>query len=443
MNRKNFEKIFVALLRKQSGSCHDDIETSQHCPDENAVVAYLEGQLPPEVRKSFERHASSCSRCQEELAGLLQFGEPLTENFHQISRSTQNSRILIGMTSILKSFQTWGFRPALAVLLITIVSGYIGYKIYLQKGPAIRPELDQLLTRSNESPSASPQSSAAIPQEAAQAPIEVHAPNSAKVPPNQTIVAPRPSLGAAAEPTDVKRVAQAARGQETVNATPAEPRAAPPELSDKEREAKTEAKIPHHDRPRDDFFATVPAPGPQKDKQTSQAMGAMQKAEELRTPPQDLPVAGRSAFSASHDNALTMKSNSPEAVKPGQSSSDEGKQTEASGGPVAFEKKAKGMLSPALARLDSNEPASLPDGFRIIAGNKTFVLRDHVWTDLSITDTDPHNRVFLSRTSSNYPTLVKPLAAYQKLLSRPEDVLVLYEGKVYWISSRSEPLDKH
>ena len=74
MNRKDFDKAFEVVLKKYLGSGSNSLETVQHCPDENIITAYMEGQLPAEVKASFEKHASRCSRCQEELAVLLQTG---------------------------------------------------------------------------------------------------------------------------------------------------------------------------------------------------------------------------------------------------------------------------------------------------------------------------------------------------------------------------------
>jgi hypothetical protein len=443
MNRKDFDKDFESLLKRHLGSRPNGIETAQHCPDENAVIAYLEGQLPPEVKKSFERHASHCSRCQEELAALLQTEMPLAENSHQASGSIRASRILNGIAATLRNFQIWGFKPALAVLLITIISGYIGYEVYLQKGPASRHELDQLMTRSNESPSARPQSSAELRKDVAQAPGEAPPSKSAEVPSSPAIAAPRLRLGGTAESTGAEHIAQAEKAPETAISTLVGTPGGPTGVSDNEKDTKTEMKILTPEESRKESFAPVIVSEPLPHKQDPQAMAAIQKAGEASTPTRNLAVAGRSAYPESQDNSRALKTNSLKGVTTGQSNSDEAKVTEAAGAPVEFGKRAKGTFSSARAKLDSRETPSLPEGSRLEAGDKIFVLRDHVWNDLSIADADSYNQVFISRNSSNYPELVKPLAAYQKLLSRPEDVLVLHGGKIYRISSRSEPPEKN
>jgi hypothetical protein len=73
---------------------------------------------------------------------------------------------------------------------------------------------------------------------------------------------------------------------------------------------------------------------------------------------------------------------------------------------------------------------------RLRADGKTFELRNDVWTDLSIKESEAGQvDVTIYKDSSDYQQQVKPLSAYNSVLSRYEDCLVEHEGKIYLVKS--------
>src|SRR5262249_47544201 len=73
---------------------------------------------------------------------------------------------------------------------------------------------------------------------------------------------------------------------------------------------------------------------------------------------------------------------------------------------------------------------------RLRVAGKTFELRNDVWTDLSIKEREAGQvDVTIYKGSSDYEQQVKPLSAYNSVLSRDEDCLVEHEGKIYIVKS--------
>src|SRR5437899_1439816 len=129
---KNRQEAFEALLREHFKK--KPAKASADCPDENMVTAYLEGLLPQRLREDLEKHAALCSRCQAELVLLLKSESSARAVFSQEGSQAEHAK---GnwLASILGGFE-WvhrlGLKPALAIFVATVISGYVGYELFQQ-----------------------------------------------------------------------------------------------------------------------------------------------------------------------------------------------------------------------------------------------------------------------------------------------------------------------
>ena len=101
---------------------------AEPCPDENWMVAYLEGSQSDQFKKTFERHLLQCDRCQSEMAFLLKTHEKEAKPMPSVLRAEPSPRsnllaLLFGWT------RAATFRPVFAILLVSIVTGVVGYRL--------------------------------------------------------------------------------------------------------------------------------------------------------------------------------------------------------------------------------------------------------------------------------------------------------------------------
>src|SRR4029453_10900186 len=99
---------------------------AEPCPDENWMVAYLEGSQSDHFKKTFEQHLLRCDRCQSEIALLLE--APVTEAKPSPSTLATDPR---ATTSLFANLFGWmraaAFRPVFAILLVSVITGVVGY----------------------------------------------------------------------------------------------------------------------------------------------------------------------------------------------------------------------------------------------------------------------------------------------------------------------------
>src|SRR5947199_3740903 len=119
---KNRQEAFEALLREHFK--RKSAKAPADCPDENMITAYLEGLLPQRLREDLEKHASVCSRCQQELVLLLKSeGSPRAASSQEGTQAEHAKGH--SLASILAAF-AWvprlGFKPALAIFVATVIS---------------------------------------------------------------------------------------------------------------------------------------------------------------------------------------------------------------------------------------------------------------------------------------------------------------------------------
>jgi hypothetical protein len=439
MDRKGSDQDFDVLLRKQLASSASSAEVSDQCPDENIVGAYLEKKLPQKLRQSFERHASRCNRCQQELGSLLKEEISHSAVSHDWEHAIQEKRFLPSVTDVFRKFQVWGLKPALALILVTIISSYIGYEVFKQRSSVSRPEADRFEARLKRG-LAQEQNLPSAPQKGrAQAPS---GPSPAM--PSSTrsgLEAARTRLpsGSAIETNRLEpsvEIAKAPTAQQPV------PGAAPAELAKVQETSELaagETGLPVKEEGRKDSLGATFAHEKLNQERSSGTTASLPKAVESTARPPKPTVRDQEGFAPSLDAVGTLKSEEGVAGPLPSAVPSEAKHDGQAAVVVSDEKKGRVQALSVRAEQESLDTLKPTEGHRVEIAGKIFVLRRNIWTDLSITPGEFYSRVFISRTSPEFPQQVKPLAAYRKLLSRPEDVMVLYQGKVYWISSRSRP----
>ena len=132
--KRDTQDTFDGLLRKHLTNERARSKDSLPCPDENTVIAYWEGSLPQNLKEGFENHAAFCPRCQQQLALFLKIEkDPEFASSHALpggsSRENWLSSVVLGG---FESFRNLGLRPVLAILVVTLISGFLGYELLLQ-----------------------------------------------------------------------------------------------------------------------------------------------------------------------------------------------------------------------------------------------------------------------------------------------------------------------
>ena len=120
---------FEQLLKRELAA--DQLDGTD-CPDENLMAAYVENAQGSEQRARVEKHLLRCKRCQEELLFLLKSSEK-----RQKPAALGGSAAVISNT--LSSWLQWMrptlWKPAFAILLIAIVSSFLGYRLFQEQTP--------------------------------------------------------------------------------------------------------------------------------------------------------------------------------------------------------------------------------------------------------------------------------------------------------------------
>ena len=123
-DKKNpFEQLLKSHL---SGSLSR--APAEPCPDENWMAAYLEGSQNDHFKKTFERHLLQCDRCQSEMALLLKTHETEAKPMPSVPTAEPSPRSNL-LTDLLGWTRAAAFRPVFAILLVSVVTGVVGYRL--------------------------------------------------------------------------------------------------------------------------------------------------------------------------------------------------------------------------------------------------------------------------------------------------------------------------
>jgi hypothetical protein len=413
---------FEQLLKSQLSASLSRLST-ELCPDENWMAAYLEGSQSDQFKKTFEKHLLQCDRCQSEMAVLLKT--------HAREAKPMPSSLMVkpgAISNLLADLSGWmraaTYRPVFAILLVSVVTGVVGYRVLRD---------DRILReRSVETAeSKTPRSSA-----------WADADNQPAAPP----VNDEKSLGqetrVTSEPSPVRRNAPEDRLE--ARESPAQPR----DL----RNGKSNSQ----DREMKDAFAKEP-PSSAPAEPNRDAKGAKLERRDVGISSQALPEQlQKESASAS----VVERQNSPLDTKADETAANAKKQPMRPAAPAGA-RSALGALS--ARKVEQDKPANAEEEIaadaagkkkqvltegkaeagafaasevravsHIEVGGKRFDLSDGLWRDASILPSDPLPTV-VNVLSPDFERHRKQLALYQLVISRPEDVLIKLHSRVYRI----------
>ena len=441
------EKAFEALLKRHLSGNLAAGSVSTKCPDENVVSAYLEGTLTQDFRADFEKHASHCVRCQDELSLLLRSREPA------VNPSAQVLGVQDGKGGWLRTFQyglAWfsnlGLKPALAILAVTLISGYVGVELFQRESQRRESaaEVAQSIPQDRSGVEGEKRSYPGQEIEKGEGEAKSTAPEvvNERLRANEEGYLKRTKKVADAGESGIPRNDALSKDANQEKSLRDEYSPAPVESSEADKTSQLESRS--GGPARQGVAVGLPAVSPPE---------PSSKVVEHST---DATKALKNPFPAGKTNAVTRQAipESQSVLARAQPSADEEAQskTDVKAKEAALERKANvhnlsasGAVAPRKLRQEASAhpKAEGADGPPIdkrqrqlrIAG-KTFELRNNVWTDLSIEERDDRQvDVTIYKNSSGYREQLKPLSAYQSVLSREEDCLIEYQGKIYHIKN--------
>ena len=414
---------FEQLLKNHlSGSLSQP--PAETCPDENWMAAYLEGSQSEPFKKTFERHLLQCNRCQSEMAFLLKPGVNEAQSLPTAVRANLSPR-----SNLLEILFAWtrasAFRPVYAILLVSVLTGVIGYRILRDDRILQRPSME-----TNESAARTNSTSPKADQPPASQSVNDQQPQERQLSlKSEPSMLPRRAADRREGTRESESVGQARdlRTRETSNNRDSELKdgfAAEPPSS-----APAESSRDANDRlARRDAAAAQPVPAP------------LQK--------ESLPVsvAGRenSQLGAKADEASAKPKNQvmPAAPLPGtysvvgalsEKKTEQDKATSAEEARAASAPARKKQVLAESARqtaaVEANETTPVN---RIEVGGKRFDLSEGIWRDSSILPNDA-KPISVGMNSPDFEKYRNQLAAFHPVLSRPEDVLIKLHSRVYRI----------
>lgn len=415
---------FEQLLQRQL-SASLSRPPAEACPDENWMAAYLEGSPSEHFKKTFEQHLLQCNRCQSEMALLLKPGVNEAQSMPTTLRADPSPR-----SNLLELLFAWtrasAFRPVYAILLVSVVTGVIGYRILRDDQILQGPSMDTTESAARTS-STSPKGG----QPPASPPVN-----------DQKSQEQQPSLKS--EPSMVPR--RAAEGRLEA--------ARESESMDQPRGPRTRETSSNRDSALKDSFAAEP-PSSVPAESSRDANDRLGRRDAVAPQPLPAPlqkesppasVAGRqnSQLGVKADEASAKPKNQvmPAAPLPGthsvvgalserkaeQDKVTTGEEARAAGAP-AHKKQVLTESARQAAAFETNETTPVS---RIEVGGKRFDLSEGLWRDLSILPDDARP-ILVGMNSPDFEKYRKELAPYHAVLSRPEDVLIKLHTRVYRI----------
>jgi hypothetical protein len=396
---------------------------AEPCPDENWMVAYLEGSQSDHFKKTFEQHLLRCDRCQSEIALLLE--APVTEAKPMPSTLAAEPS---ARTSLFANLFGWmraaAFRPVFAILLVSVITGVVGYQI-LRDDRILRERVVETAE------SRAPKSSDWADADSQPAPPPLNDQKSVEQKPNVTSSLVRRQ--GAQDRLEAAREAQAQPG----------------DLRNKLKSNSQDSEM------KDGFAAEPPSSVPAEPNRD--AKGAKLERRDVGISSQALPEQlQKESASAS----VVERQNSPPDTKADETAANAKKQPMRPAAPAG----ARATLGALSARkVEQDKPANAEEEIaadaagkkkqglaegkgeagvfvasearavsHIEVGGKRFDLSDGLWRDSSILPSDPWPTV-VNVLSPDFERHRKQLALYQPVISRPEDVLIKLHSRVYRI----------
>lgn len=380
------------------------------CPDENRIAAYLEGSQTEPFKRAFERHLLQCDRCQSEMASLLRTGVMEAQSRPAVPEKPRSDlrTLIFGWTRVT------AFRPVFAILLVSVVTGVVGYQVLREKNilqlhPA---ETAQAPSLSN-APVALPDSSPA--QQQPDSPAS-DLPLAGRKATQDQLEAPRKSRTQPESRVSGGRMnSQDARMKDTYAAEP--PSTAPAESN---REAVGE-------RERRDVTAISQAVPEPLQKESQSASVANRQSSRIQTREEEAVVQSKNQAMPAAPPPARPALGGLSRSKMEQDSAVNAKEDRSLGASLY---KKKQVLSESPEQAGAVAAAEAKAVSHIEVGGKRFDLRGRLWRDASILPDDPQPTL-VNLNSPDFERVRKQLAPYQPVISRPEDVLIKLHNQVY------------
>jgi hypothetical protein len=437
---QNRKDSFESLLRRHLSSEMLSKGTSNLCPDENGMTAYLEGTQAERFNSDFEKHLLNCVRCQAELALLLKSGAISEESAAAKLATAPEAKPRRSLASF---WSNWlkipAFRPAFAILIVSLVSGVIGYRLIQEQQRSARSEqVAQSMQKDNASP---------VPPGL----------NSGGLQPSST--SSRREASSREETSDLK---QNLKGPVIRNQGTFESERKDASARSALEKSKAERTDKDANEARDERYAAEPvadalsqsegaeflnqartsappqAASPREDSETVSKESV--SSQEGRQQSDFGTTAARSAEDGRDTSGERSSGKPRRAAVPAApaanalSKTDREKVTERDDQTEAADSRAKREKKQSLEG-ERRETLGLAVGTprRIEAGGKLFELRGDLWRDSTISESGQVSPVVVRYPSPEFESLRKDLVPYQPVLSRPEDVLMKLNDRIYRI----------
>ena len=419
--KDNFEQ----LLKRELAADHLD---GTDCPDENLMAAYVENAQSSKERARVEKHLLQCARCQAELLFLVQSSE---ERYKPAVRTGSSDVISNTLSSWLQWIRPTPWKPVFAILIIAVVSSFLGYRLFQEQTPVSVINSERVAQSMQKE----------IPFSTADSP-----PTS--TPPEATVLNDerQPQRGAEAGSSGVRLNSSTApngtefKERRSSDATPIrEPYAQEPPASPRDKarqevpsrttglaEIASAAKGSTASKPAE--IANDRKDGELREKT---ANGAAQESKAAAPPAVEELRRKADTSNKERDEDSTLLS------QPKSGARNEVSRNEERQAGDLFAKKQKldtgGAKSSGVAGGTPGTPARLE-----VAG-KTFDLRDQVWTDKEITSEESDRAIPVSVPSPEFERLRPALKHFTAVVSRPEDVLIKLDHHTYRLRKSHTP----
>ena len=428
MKQDEREQLEV-LLRKQLEGQPVTARDRTDCPDPNWISAFLEGGLSPALKVSVESHISECQRCQEELAFLLKTypGEPVKQE-EIAPQSKINWREWLGLGWIKPVF----LRPILAILVVALLSGVVGYKFLFEqkRGEDKATEIAGAIIKP------------------AEPPIQVQKETTGSE--SEITMNTRPALDSVQLEGKPDSIAEKPRSNQEFRAANKGKRynALHENLSslskDDSRDSKAaeisreETNQPREKEPQrkdmNDQPAAAPpvaaataSPPPASTAALNQVVADQDSGAKAEQSIQDKKVAGQLQAGKEESGQLLRSGVMAKRAMTAKQKSNESDETAS----VSKTEESKGGFSSVGG---VGGALALPPQIKL--SGKTFELRQNVWVDLAIGKEGEFAPIVIRKGSSEYLELAKELSPYQDVLNHPEDCLIKLNEHIYRIQKK-------
>jgi hypothetical protein len=396
---------------------------AEPCPDENWMAAYLEGSQSDHFKRTFEQHLLQCDRCQSEVASLLKTHETEAKPIPSVLTAEPSPgrnllRDLLGWTRAVT------FRPAFAILLVSIVTGVVGYRL-LRDDRILRES--SVETAESKAPKGSSWAEAEKPPAASPVDDQKSKEQKPSVTSEPSLVRPQAAQDRVEEARELQVQPGDLRNKMTLNSQDREMKdgfaAEPPSSAPAEPNRDANGRLERRDVPVSSHALPEQL---QKESRSASVVGSQNSqveskgdetaAKAMKQSMQPAAPGARSSLGAL--SARKMEQDKPANVEPTSAADVAARKKQA----LAEGKGEAGAFAASEATVMS----------QIEVGGKRFDLRDGLWRDASILPGDPWPTV-VNILSPDFEKYRQQLALYQPVISRPEDVLIKLHNRVYRI----------